>query len=337
MKQWQLSDEPGFDRLHQVEVETPRLGAGEVLVRLRAASLNFRDLLIARGESGLKPLQGRVPLSDGAGQVEAVGQGVTDWKTGDRVAGTFFRDWVSGRFRMSYHEAALGGSVDGVLRESGVFPAHGLVRLPEHFTFEEGATLPCAGLTAWYSLVTRGGLRPGETVLLLGTGGVSVWGLQIAAASGTQTIITSSSDDKLAQAKELGASHLINYKATPDWDKEVWKLTGKRGADHVLEVGGPGTLGKSLGSVSAGGHVALIGVLTGFGPSDASLFALTSRNASASGIYVGDRESFQEFVRFLEVTRIKPVIDRTFGFDQAREAFKYMETGSHFGKVVISM
>lgn len=337
MKAWQLSDEAGIDKLHQAEVETPQPQAGEVLVRLHAASLNYRDLLIARGESGLQNLQGRVLLSDGAGEVVALGSGVQEWQVGDRVAGTFFRDWQMGRFDMKYHDAALGGSVDGVLREFAVFPAHGLVRLPQHFSFADGATLPCAGLTAWYSLMTRGGFVPGDTVLLLGTGGVSVWGLQIAAASGAQTIITSSSDEKLTRAKALGATQIINYKTTPDWDKEVYRLTQKRGVDHVLEVGGPGTLGKSLNSLGAGGHLALIGVLTGFGASESSLFPITGRNANVSGIYVGDRASFQALVRFLDTTKIKPVIDRTFPFDQAPQAYDYMASGAHMGKVVITI
>lgn len=337
MKQWQFG-EGGFDALHQVEVEQPQPGIGEVLVRLRAASLNYRDLIIA-GQPKSQQSQSRVPLSDGAGEVVAVGEsvaGTPQWQIGDRVAGTFFRDWQAGRFEMRYHDAALGGSVDGVLRECAVFPAHGLVKLPDHFSFEDGATLPCAGLTAWYSLMTRGAMQPGDTVLLLGTGGVSIWGLQIARSSGARVIITSSSDEKLERAKAMGAHDLINYKTTPEWDKEVWRVTDKRGADHVLEVGGPGTLPLSLNSVAAGGHVAQIGVLTGFGAPAQSTFQLAQRNASMSGIYVGDRASFESFVRFLNVTKIEPVIDRTFGFDEAREAYRFMKSGSHFGKVVIA-
>jgi NADPH:quinone reductase-like Zn-dependent oxidoreductase len=337
MKQWQLSEEAGIDKMQQCDVDELVPQAGEVLVRMRAASLNYRDLIIARGEAGLKNLQGRVPLSDGAGEVVSVGAGVTQWKAGDRVAGTFFRRWQAGRFRMEYHDAALGGSVDGVLQQYATFPEDSLVRLPSPFSFEDGSTLPCAGVTAWSALVTRGELAPGDVVLLQGTGGVSIFGLQIAVAGGARVLITSSSDAKLQRARELGAHETINYRTTPEWDQEVWRLTEKRGVDHILEVGGPDTLARSLNAVAAGGHIAQIGVLTGFGASDASIFPLVQRNAHMNGIYVGSREGFEAFVRFLEVKRIHPVIDRVFGFDEARDAYRYMESGQHFGKVVISV
>ncbi len=229
----------------------------------------------------------------------------------------------------------LGGSVDGVLRQQAIFPAHALVRIPKDYSFLEASTLPCAGLTAWYSLMDRGQFRPGESVLVLGTGGVSIWALQIAVASAGRVIVTSSSDDKLHRATQLGAWRTINYRTIVDWEKEVHRITNKQGVDHVIEVGGPGTLGKSLASVAAGGHIAQIGVLTGFGLPQASLFPLLGKNATMSGIYVGSRESFQNFVRFLEATKIKPVIDRVFPFDQAREAYDFMASKSHFGKIVI--
>jgi NADPH:quinone reductase-like Zn-dependent oxidoreductase len=337
MKQWQLSEQAGIDNLQQRDVTEPVPQAGEVLVRMRAASLNYRDLIIARGEAGLKNLQGRVPLSDGAGEIVDVGAGVTQWKTGDRVAGTFFRDWQAGRFHMQYHDAALGGSVDGVLQQYAIFSEGALVRLPGNFSFEDGATLPCAGVTAWSALVTRGEVAPGDSVLLQGTGGVSIFGLQIAAAAGARVLITSSSDAKLQRARELGAHETINYRTTPEWDKEVWRLTSKSGVDHILEVGGPDTLARSLNSVAAGGHIAQIGVLTGFGAANTSIFPLVQRNARLNGIYVGSREGFEAFVRFLDVTRINPIIDRVFSFDEAREAYRYMESGQHFGKVVISI
>lgn len=335
MKQWQLGSLPGWQHLELTEQPDPTPSAGEVLVQMRAASLNYRDTLVATMTERFQP--GRVPLSDGAGEVIAVGEGVTRWKIGDHVAGTFFRDWISGRFDMRYHQCALGGSLDGVLREQMVFPEHGLVRVPQGYSFEQAATLPCAGLTAWYALVVRGEFQPGDTVLVLGTGGVSVWGLQIAAAAGGHVIATSSSDEKLAQAKALGAWETINYKTTPDWEKEVMRLTNKRGVDHVLEVGGPGTLGKSLASVAAGGHVAQIGVLTGFDPAPTSLFPLVSKNARMNGIYVGHREAFEQFATFLETTKIKPVIDRVFAFDKAREAYAHLASAKHFGKVVIAV
>lgn len=335
MKQWQLGQQPGWQNLQLVEQPELTPGPGEVLMRLRAASLNYRDLIVVNEQKRFTP--DRIPLSDGAGEVAAVGAGVTQWKVGDRVAGTFFRDWQGGRFDMSYHQAALGGSVDGVLRQQAVFPQHGLVRLPADYSFEEGATLPCAGLTAWTALMTRGQFQPGDTALLLGTGGVSIWGLQIVVAAGGRTIITSSSDDKLKRATELGAWETVNYRTTPDWEKEVHRITAKRGVDHVLEVGGPQTLGKSLASVAAGGHIAQIGVLTGFDAPQTTLFPLVGKNATMSGIYVGSREDFEQFVRFLDATRIKPVIDRVFDFAEAPAAYQHMESGAHFGKVVIAI
>ena len=337
MKQWQLQEgqKGDFSRLKLVKAQKPQAGHGEVVIRIHAASLNYRDLLFANGTA---PAQvGRVPLSDGAGEIVELGAGVSEWNIGDRVCGTFFRDWTGGRFDLKYHDAALGGSCDGVLSEYIVLPAHALVKIPADYSYAQAATLPCAGLTAWYSLVTRGEMIPGDTVLLEGTGGVSIWGLQIAKASGAHVVITSSSDDKLQRAVELGADATINYKTHPDWDKEAWRLTGKRGADQILDVGGPDTLGKAVNSVAAGGHIAQIGVLTGFGAPDASLFPLATRNARLSGIYVGSREAFEAFVRFLNATKIQPVIDRSFGFEEAVAAYEYLAGGSHFGKVVIDL
>jgi NADPH:quinone reductase-like Zn-dependent oxidoreductase len=331
MKQWILTQGADISRLQERDVEQPEPGHGEVAVRVRATSLNYRDLIIGENPQ----IENRVPLSDGAGQITAVGEGVTGWSAGDRVCVNFFRDWTAGRFRGAYHDAALGGSVDGMLSEFVVFPAHSLVRIPEHFSFEEAATLPCAGLTAWCGL-QRGGFVPGDSVLLQGTGGVSIWGLQIAVASGGSVIITSSSDEKLERAKAMGASETINYKTTPDWDREVWRLTQKQGVDHILEVGGPETIGKSLASVSNGGSIAQIGVLTGFEAPTVSLFPIVGKNANINGIYVGDVESFNQYVRFLNVSKIKPVVDRVFAWSEAREAYTYMKSGAHFGKVVIT-
>ena len=341
MRQWQLDAEGAGDQgpsgaktLALAEVEEPAPGPGQVLVRLRAASLNYRDLLILQGAGPAEP--GRVPLSDGAGEVVALGAGVTAWRVGDRVAGTFFRGWVAGRFQMRFHQAALGGSVDGVLREAAAFDEGDLVRLPGHFSFEEGAALPCAGVTAWAAL-QRGGFAPGDTALLLGTGGVSMWGLAIVAASGGRAIVTSSSDAKLERARQAGAWAGVNYASTPDWDREVWRLTHKHGVEHVLEVGGPGTLGRSLASLAPGGHLALIGVLSGFGPPEDSLFPLVAKNARASGIYVGSRQDFEDLVRFLDATGVRPIIDCAFPFGQAPEAYKYLHGSSHLGKVIITI
>lgn len=332
MKQLVLSPGADFSRLRARELDTPKPGQGEVAIRVRAASLNYRDLILA----GNHQIENRVPLSDGAGEIIELGEGVNDWKVGDRVCVNFFRDWQAGRFQNRFHDAALGGSVDGMLSEIVVFPAHSLVRVPEHLSFEEAATLPCAGLTAWCAL-GRGGFIAGDSILLQGTGGVSIWGLQIVVASGGQAIISSSSDEKLERAKGMGASETINYRTMPQWEREVWRLTDKRGVDHILEVGGPKTLGQSLACVSSGGHIAQIGVLTGFEAPDVSLFPLVSKNATMSGIYVGSVESFEEFTRFLNATRVQPVVDRVFPFEEAREAYDYMKSGAHFGKVVVAV
>ncbi|MFO1063526.1 MAG: NAD(P)-dependent alcohol dehydrogenase [Pirellulales bacterium] len=333
MRQWVLGEQPGHDQLRLDEIRPPELGPRQVRVRMRAASINYRDTVVVTAADRFTP--GRVPLSDGAGEVVELGAEVTRWQVGDRVIGTFFRDWTCGRFDMRYHAAALGGSVDGVLRDSADFPEHALVSMPRDYSFEEAATLPCAGLTAWYSLHTRGEFQPGDSVLLLGTGGVSVWGLQIVHACGGRAIITSSSDEKLAKAIALGAAHAINYRSNPDWEKEVLAITNRTGVDHVLEVGGPGTLGKSMAAVRAGGHIALIGILTGFAAPDASVFPLTSKNATMSGIYVGHREALEQFVCFLDQTKIRPVIDTVVPFEQAPDAYRLMKSGKHFGKIVI--
>lgn len=329
------ADGPAY-RLDCVERPIPEPASGNVVVRVRAASLNYRDLVHLRNKAG-RDVAGRVPLSDGAGEVVAVGADVTDVKVGDRVLGCFFQTWNNGSFEMAHHQAALGGTADGMLAEYVELRAAGTVPMPEPLTFEEAACLPCAGLTAWTALVSRGHLRPGQSVLVLGTGGVSTFATQFAAAMGCSVIATSSSDEKLARAKQLGATHLINYRTTPDWDKAIWQLTGKQGVDQVIEVGGPGTLEKSIASVRAGGHIALIGVLTGFGSYNGSLFPLVAKNATLSGMYVGSREDFLAMNDFVSKHSLKPIIDRVFTFDEAAAAFDYLERGEHVGKVVISI
>jgi NADPH:quinone reductase-like Zn-dependent oxidoreductase len=312
----------------------PQPRPGRVIVRVRAVSLNYRDLATLHNKAG-RNVAGRIPTSDGAGEIVAVGEGVTRVKVGDRVAGCFFQTWLGGRFELRHHQSDLGGSLDGMLTELADLDVEGVVPVPAQLTDEEAACLPCAALTAWYALVTRGGAKAGDWVLALGTGGVSVFAVQIAAALGCTVVLTSSSDEKLARGRELGAAHAINYRTHPDWEKEVWGVTNKRGVDHVIEVGGPGTLGKSIGCVAPGGHVALIGVLSGYGPPKDSLFPLMARNATLSGIYVGSRADFEAMNRFLTEKRIRPVIDRVFEFDDAAAAYAHLESGAHFGKVVI--
>jgi NADPH:quinone reductase-like Zn-dependent oxidoreductase len=275
-------------------------------------------------------------LSDGAGEVVAVGSAVKKFKVGDRVAGCFFQGWQSGRFVAEMHRTALGGAVDGVLAEQVRFHEHGLVFLPDGYSFEEGATLPCAAVTAWQALFVRGALVPGETVLLLGTGGVSIFGLQFAKAAGAKVIITSSSDEKLERARKLGADEVINYKLDQDWGKTAARLSGTGGVDHVVEVGGAGTLAQSIRACGFGGKIELIGILAGR-EAATEVFPIVTKGAAIFGIYVGSREMFENLNRALERSGIKPVIDKVFPFESAGEAFEHLKSGSHFGKVVIKI
>lgn len=325
----------GIENLAIVEREEPQAAANEVVVKFHAASLNYRDLMFVKGVYNPKAKLPAVPFSDGAGEVVALGSGVTQWKTGDRVCPIFTQGWIEGASTMRKNRTTLGGGdMDGVLREYGAFPESGLVRIPESLSYEEAATLPCAGVTAWHALVNSGNVKAGETVLTLGTGGVSIFALQFARMHGARVLATSSSDEKLAQAKALGAGELINYKGTPDWDKEVLRLTGKRGVDHVVEVGGAGTLAKSLNAVRVGGHVALIGVLTSGG--DFNPASILMKGVRVQGIFVGSREMFEDMNRAIEASEMKPVIDKTFAFADVRAALQYMESGAHFGKIVIT-
>ncbi len=337
MEVWTIEEREGLRQLTRGDQPAPQPLAGEVHVRIRAVSLNFRDLInLEKQRPGNLPPP-LIPCSDGAGEVVAVGDGVSRFHVGDRVAGIFFRDWIAGRFDLRHHQSALGGSIHGMLAEEVALPEHALVAVPQHLSYEEAATLPCAAVTAWQALFTRGDLQRGDTVLALGAGGVSIFALQLAHAAGARVIITSSSDNKLTRARALGAAETVNYCSTPDWDKEVWRMTEKRGVDHVMEVGGPGTLGKSMNSVAAGGQIALIGVLTGFAAPEASLFPITARNVRLDGIYVGSRADFEALNAFLTTHRIHPIIDRVFSFAEASAAFDYLRSGAHFGKVVISL
>jgi NADPH:quinone reductase-like Zn-dependent oxidoreductase len=319
----------GADALKMSERERPSVGTNEVLVRLRAASLNFRDLAIVSGKYMRGPLtRDTIPLSDGAGEVAAVGAGVTQFAVGDRVVA---------KFTQGQPPEALGSPLDGVLTEFAVFGENGLLRVPEHLSFEEAATLPCAGVTVWNALMHGPkSLRPGETVVALGTGGVSILTLQIAKMAGARVIITSSSDAKLERARELGADHLINYKRQPDWEKEVLDLTDGQGAEHVIDTGGVGTLPHSYQAVGPGGTVSVIGVMTR-PEGDLSPYPLMTKFAMVRGIFVGAREHFEGLLKAVAVNRLRPVIDSTFDFDAAPEAYKYLKSAQHFGKVVIKI
>ncbi|MBI2322008.1 MAG: NAD(P)-dependent alcohol dehydrogenase [Chloroflexi bacterium] len=332
MKAFRLHDFGGPASLRLDDLPDPRPGPGQVLLRMRAASLNHRDLRIARGEHpGLAlPL---VPVSDGVGEVAAVGPGVTRVAVGERVAGTFFQRWLAGAFREDLVRSALGGDVDGVLAEYVVLSEEGLVHVPEHLSDAEAATLPCAALTAWNALIAQGGLTPGETVLTLGTGGVSIFALQFARLAGARVILTSSSDAKLERARELGASDTINYRATPDWDRRVLELTDGAGVDHVVEVGGIDTFARSVRALRLAGRISLIGVLSGGGAVDLGL--LHRRRVHLQGINVGSREIFEAMSRAVALHGLRPLVDRVFGFEEAPAALQYLQSGAHFGKVVL--
>ncbi len=326
----------GGQGLREAEEGLPSLAPGEVLVHIEAASLNYRDLLVLRGELG--PVHdGLIPLSDGAGRVVATGSGVTRWRVGDRVSPIFYPQWTGGPFREAYGQWALGGGdTDGVLADLIAVPETALVRIPDGLGFEQASTLPCAALTAWHALVVRGRLAAGDTVLVQGTGGVALFGLQIAHAMGARVIVLSSSDEKRERAAELGAWATVNYRTTPQWDLRVRELTDGAGVSHLLELGGPDTFDRSLRAVGAGGRIAQIGVLTGFGPRS-DLGRLQSINASIDGVNVGSAEQFAALNDFVVAHRIAPVIDRVYAFDQAEAAYGHLASGHHFGKIVIRL
>ena len=315
-------------------MDVPSPGHGQVLVAIKAVSLNYRDLLVATGRYSPNLPKPLTIASDAAGEVAAVGEGVRNFKPGDRVAGSFFQNWQAGEITREAAAFALGGSIDGVLTTARLFDECGLVHVPAHLSYEEAATLPCAAVTAWNSLVPTAHVKSSDTVLLLGTGGVSIFGLQIAALHGARTIITSSSDEKLARARTLGASETINYAKTPEWQKEVLRLTDGRGVDVVLEVGGAGTLARSLRSVRPGGQVSLIGVLAGIAE-PLNIGPILHNNIRLQGIYVGSVEMFEAMNRAIAAHKLRPVIDRVFAFEESRDALRYMETAKHFGKIVI--
>jgi NADPH:quinone reductase-like Zn-dependent oxidoreductase len=330
------SGSSSLEGLNQTHLPEPQPAANQVLIRVHATSLNFRDNLVANGAYFGGPMKNDlVPLSDGAGEVVSVGPAVKRFKQGDRVAGTFFQTWYDGA--MQYSRPALGGSTNGMLSELVALHEDGVVHLPDGYSYEEGATLPCAAVTAWHALMaTRNPVKPGQTVLCLGTGGVSIFALQFAKAGGARVIITSSSDDKLARAKELGADEGVNYKEIPDWEKKVAELTNKRGADHIIEVGGPGTLAKSFKAVAFEGQIALIGLVAG-SQGDTNPLTMMMKGANLQGIYVGTTKMFEDMNRAINQSKIKPVIDRIFTFDQAAEAYRHQTTGNFIGKLVIAV
>ncbi len=336
MRVVEIRDRFGLDHLIAGERPDPQPGPGEVLVRLRAASLNYRDLLMVRGQYNPRQPLPLIPGSDGAGAVEAIGPGVNRVTVGDRVCPIFAQRWLAGEPDRQRLRSTLGGPLDGTFAERIVVAQEGLVHTPAHLSDLEAACLPCAAVTAYNALVTEGGLTAGQTVLLQGTGGVSIFALQIARALGARAIITSSSEAKLERARQLGAWACLNYRQEPRWAKRVLELTGSHGVDLVVEVGGAGTLAQSLKAVRIGGRIALIGVLSGV-TSELALTSILMRRVRIQGIMVGHRDSFEALNRLLEVHQIRPVIDRSFPLAEARGALEWMAGGSHFGKIALSI
>lgn len=333
MKAYEIQDF-GIDKLAFIERDVPQVGHDEVLVKMRSASLNYRDVMVVSGTYNPRMRLPAVPFSDGAGEVVAVGDSVSKWRVGDRVCSAVIPGWLDGGPTGEAVRSAIGaGRFDGVLREYVAFNENGVVAMPEHLSYDEASTLPCAGLTAWHALVVSGKIKAGDTVLTLGTGGVSIFAIQFALLFGAKVIATSSNDEKLAKAKLLGADETINYRLTPDWDKAVLEMTGGIGVDHVVEVGGVGTLARSVKAVRTGGHIALIGALETAGEFDP--IPVFMKAIRLQGIFVGSRAMFEAMNAKIAETNLHPVIDRTFAFDEVREALSYMASGSHFGKIVV--
>lgn len=333
MKAYELHPEEAFAALQIVDRPEPSaLGAHDVRVRVRAVSLNYRDIIVARGsKKRAKPI---VPVSDGAGEVVAVGDRVTRVKVGDRVAASFFPTWISGAFAEEHHANALGGSLDGMLAEQVVLAEGAWVKIPSHFSFEQAATLPCAGVTAWHALFEAATLKPGNSVLVQGTGGVSIFALQLARATGVDVIATSSAADKRARLERLGAAKTVDYRAEPKWGDAVRAAAGGRGVDLAVEVGGAGTFDQSIKALRYGGTMSLLGILAGTqGPIDT--YSIFHKNIRVHGVYVGSVAMFEALVRALEASKLEPIIDQVFPFAEARAAYEHLASGKHFGKVVI--
>ncbi len=336
MNLFQIQGGFGIDHLKETQLPVPSPGPGQVLVQVAAASLNYRDLMTVKGQYNPKQPLPLVPLSDGAGTVRAVGPGVTRAKEGDRVMGIFAQRWLAGEPSAEARSSTLGGPSDGMLSEWICLDQQGVVMTPPHLSDEEAATLPCAAVTAWNALIAKGHVKAGDTVLLEGTGGVSIFALQFAKLSGARTILTSSSDEKLERARSLGADMTVNYKTDPDWSKRVKELTAGQGANHIIEVGGAGTLAASLGCVALGGTISAIGVLSGMA-AQVDVRSIFMKGARVQGIFVGPRDTFEAMNRAIALHQLRPVVGRVFPFSEAPEALRYLESGAHFGKVVIRM
>ncbi len=335
MKAWVVDGGFGLSHLSMIERPMPVAKSGEVVVKVRAVSLNFRDLLMVKGLYNPRQPLPLVPVSDGVGEIIAIGDGVTSVKIGERVASTFFQDWQSGEPTKHKLRSTLGGPIDGMLAEYVVLSEHGVVPVPQHLTDTEAATLPCAALTAWNALAENGRAKSGDTVVLLGTGGVSMFALQFAQQMGMNIVVVSGSDEKLALAKNLGACHLINRVQTPHWSKIIKEITSDVGADHVVELGGASTFAESIASLRPGGLVSVIGIVGG-DQVTCQLTSILMNNIRIQGLMVGHREMFLAMNKAITVHRTKPVIDRVFAFNEAKQAFSYLEAGQHIGKICLS-
>lgn len=327
----------GLDGLTRTDAPHRPLGAHDVRVSIRAAALNYRDLLYSRGLYPDPPARAIVPLCDGIGEVVETGASVTRFRTGDRVITTYWPRWADGSISPAKTAISFGTQVDGTLAETLAASEEALTLAPANVGDAAGAGIPCAGVTAWNALFVQGAARPGATVLILGTGGVAIWALQLAAAAGLRAIVTSSSDDKLQRAEALGAHGLVNYRTHPEWQHEVLRITGGQGVDVVLEVGGENTLPRSIAATGFGGRVVVIGGLSGFGGASIDPHSLIFGAKTLAAVSVGSRAMAEDLVRFIELKRIEPVVDQAFGFGEARAAYEHLEAGRAFGKVVVNV
>lgn len=332
MKVIEVQSPGGLDKLAVVERPTPSPGAGEILVQWHATSLNYHDYLVAIG--AIPVPEGRLPMSDGAGEIIALGEGVTDWQVGDKVMSMFFPNWIDGKPSFKKTRAISGESVDGCMAEQAVLPATAVTAIPTGYSYAEAATLPCASLTAWRGLMVEGGMQAGDTVLVEGTGGMSVLALQLAQAAGAQVFATTSSPAKAERLKSMGVVAVVNYKEDPKWGKTINKLTGG-GVDHVLDVGGGSTMKQSIEAVAVGGHIASIGILGGGRAGEIVFPKLFFKHIRMTGLAVGSNVMQQKMVKAINVNGMKPIIDKSFAFDQLAEAFKYQNSGAQFGKIVV--
>jgi len=335
MKAMRLGEPAGYEGLHLAEAELRRPGPGEIMVRVRAASLNYRDALVAKGIFPTRP--GLIPLSDAAGEVVEVGEGVTDFTVGDAVISTFHPAWRDGHIERSELTTTPGGPADGFACEYATRPVASFTRAPAGLTHAQNATLTCAGVTAWRALVTDGQVKPGATVLVQGTGGVSLFALQFAKAAGATVIATSSSDEKLARLRAMGADHVINYRTTPTWGEAALALTGGLGVDHIVEVGGPHSIGQSFVAARTAGHVAIIGAVGGFDIDTMPFAIVQAKRLRLQAVTVGSRRDQLDMVRAIEAHAIQPIVDSTYPLQELAEAFRHLESGRHFGKVCVDI